>query len=101
MIAAGTPVRLGTAALAAPRARDVSRPRDIWAPDAVDHFLAVGEYRGRDAIARYFRDLFAAFPALIIDTEQIHKAGQDVAVAGDGHVHRQAASRCARDRRSA
>ena len=79
-IEARTPVEAATATFAMLRERDLSRPEQIWAADAVDHFLAVGSYRGRGAIAGYFRDLFSAFPDLVIETERICESGADLAV---------------------
>lgn len=51
---------------------------DIWVPDAVDHFLAVGTYRGRDAIVEFLDGYFAAFPDLRIDVEDCLVDGQRV-----------------------
>ena len=50
---------------------DLSRAAEIWKPDAVDYFLAVGTYRGRDAIVGYFKEMFAAIPDLRIEVEDV------------------------------
>jgi steroid delta-isomerase-like uncharacterized protein len=50
---------------------DLSRASEIWAADAVDDFVAVGVYRGRDAIVGFFEQFFAAFPDLRIEVEDV------------------------------
>ena len=50
---------------------DLSRAAEIWKPDAVDYFPAVGTYRGRDAIVGYFKEMFAAIPDLRIEVEDV------------------------------
>jgi steroid delta-isomerase-like uncharacterized protein len=43
--------------------RDLSDPYRYWTDDSVDHFLAAGRsVRGAEALAQWFRDLFAAVP---------------------------------------
>jgi steroid delta-isomerase-like uncharacterized protein len=43
--------------------RDLSDPYRYWTDDSVDHFLAAGRsVRGAQALAQWFRDLFAAVP---------------------------------------
>jgi steroid delta-isomerase-like uncharacterized protein len=43
--------------------RDLSDPYRYWTDDSVDHFLAAGQsVRGAQALAQWFRDLFAAVP---------------------------------------
>jgi steroid delta-isomerase-like uncharacterized protein len=43
--------------------RDLSDPYRYWTDDSVDHFLAAGKsVRGAQALAQWFRDLFAAVP---------------------------------------
>jgi steroid delta-isomerase-like uncharacterized protein len=59
---------------------DLSRAAEIWKPDAVDHFLAVGTYRGRDAIVGVFEELFAAFPDVRIEVEDVVVEGRRVVV---------------------
>jgi steroid delta-isomerase-like uncharacterized protein len=50
---------------------DLSRAAEIWASDAVDDFLAIGVYRGRDAIVGFFTEFFGAFPDLRIEVEDV------------------------------
>jgi steroid delta-isomerase-like uncharacterized protein len=59
---------------------DLSRAAEIWKPDAVDYFLAVGPYRGRDAIVGFFEEMFAAFPDFRIQVEDVVVDGRRVAV---------------------
>ena len=41
--------------------RDLSDPYRYWTDESVDHFLAAGRsVRGAEALAQWFRDLFAA-----------------------------------------
>jgi predicted ester cyclase len=51
--------------------RDLSRAEDIWAPEAVDHFLPVGDAIGRDGIVEFFEEMFAALPDLEIEVERV------------------------------
>ncbi|MFN2545036.1 MAG: ester cyclase [Actinomycetota bacterium] len=41
---------------------DLERVAPFVHPDAVDDFVAVGVYRGRERILGFFRELFGAFP---------------------------------------
>jgi hypothetical protein len=51
--------------------RDLSDPSRYWTDDSVDHFLALGKsVRGKDALAGFFRGLFAAFPDWTLDMER-------------------------------
>jgi steroid delta-isomerase-like uncharacterized protein len=50
---------------------DLSAQEDIWAPDAVDHFMPVGDAIGRDAIVAFFTEMFAAFPDFDIQVERV------------------------------
>jgi steroid delta-isomerase-like uncharacterized protein len=51
--------------------RDLSNPELIWAEDAVDHFLAVGDAVGRDGIVAFFEGLFAALPDFTVEVERV------------------------------
>lgn len=51
--------------------RDLSDPSRYWTDESVDHFLALGKsVRGKDALAGFFRELFAAFPDWTLEIEQ-------------------------------
>jgi len=63
--------RLARESIAAINHHDLSRLERYWGPDSVDHFVPVGEFRGRDALRSYFRDAFCAFPDLRIDIDRI------------------------------
>jgi steroid delta-isomerase-like uncharacterized protein len=50
--------------------RDLSDPYRYWTDDSVDHFLAAGKsVRGAEALAQWFRDLFAAVPDWKLEVE--------------------------------
>jgi steroid delta-isomerase-like uncharacterized protein len=50
--------------------RDLSDPSRYWTDDSVDHFLAAGRtVRGAEALAQWFRDLFAAVPDWRLEIE--------------------------------
>ena len=50
--------------------RDLSDPYRYWTDDSVDHFLAAGRsVRGAQALAQWFRDLFAAVPDWKLEIE--------------------------------
>jgi steroid delta-isomerase-like uncharacterized protein len=64
MTAAGarTPAEVARATFDAVGKKDPDGIVALGAPDYVDDFVAVGEFRGRDAVRDFFRELFAAFP---------------------------------------
>src|SRR3954454_19581585 len=50
--------------------RDLSEPRRYWTDDSVDHFIAAGvSVRGPEALAQWFRNLFAAVPDWKLEIE--------------------------------
>jgi steroid delta-isomerase-like uncharacterized protein len=50
--------------------RDLSDPYRYWTDESVDHFLAAGRtVRGAQALAQWFRDLFAAVPDWQVEIE--------------------------------
>ena len=50
--------------------RDLSDPYRYWTDESVDYFLAAGrEVRGAQALAQWFRDLFAAVPDWTLEVE--------------------------------
>jgi steroid delta-isomerase-like uncharacterized protein len=50
--------------------RDLSDPYRYWTDDSVDHFLAAGRsVRGAQALAQWFRDVFAAMPDWSLEIE--------------------------------
>ena len=51
--------------------RDLSDPSRYWTDESVDDFIALGKtVRGKDALAVFFRELFAAFPDWKLEIEQ-------------------------------
>jgi steroid delta-isomerase-like uncharacterized protein len=62
---------LARAAFAQLANHDLGRPERIWAAEAVDHFLPVGDAVGRDAIVAFFEELFAALPDFTIEVERV------------------------------
>lgn len=50
---------------------DLSRAEEIWAREAVDHFLPVGDAVGRAGIVAFFQELFAALPDFHVDVERV------------------------------
>jgi steroid delta-isomerase-like uncharacterized protein len=51
--------------------RNLSDPSRYWTDESVDHFLALGKsVCGKDALAAFFRGLFAAFPDWTLEIEQ-------------------------------
>jgi steroid delta-isomerase-like uncharacterized protein len=50
--------------------RDLSDPYRYWTDESVDYFLAAGRtVRGAEALAQWFRDLFAAIPDWRLEIE--------------------------------
>lgn len=54
--------------------------RELVPPDGVDDFVAVGEFRGPDAIRGYFAEMFAAFPDFHIAVDRIVSSGSTAVV---------------------
>lgn len=51
---------------------DLSDPSRYWTDESVDHVIALGEsVHGKDALADFFRELFASFPDWTLQIEQI------------------------------
>lgn len=67
--------RIARQAFAALDRHDLSRPELIWATDAVDHLLPIGDAVGRDAIVAFFTEMVAALPDLTVEVE--HTIAQD------------------------
>jgi steroid delta-isomerase-like uncharacterized protein len=51
--------------------RDLDTAMKFNTDDAVDDFVAIGEFRGRLAIRRFFDELLAAFPDFVIVADSI------------------------------
>ena len=57
--------------------RDLSDPYRFWTDDSVDHFLAAGRsVRGAEALAQWFRDVFAAMPDWTLEVENTVDDGE-------------------------
>ena len=57
--------------------RDLADPSRYWTDDSVDHFVALGRtVKGKDALAAFFRELFAAFPDWSLEIEQTIDDGE-------------------------
>src|SRR4051794_27822366 len=57
--------------------RDLSDPYRYWTDESVDHFLAAGRsVCGAQALAQWFRDLFAAMPDWSLDVENVVDDGE-------------------------
>jgi predicted ester cyclase len=65
------PVDVARAVFEAAGRRDPDGIVELGAADYVDDFVAVGEFRGRDAIREFFRETFAAFPDFQMSVEAI------------------------------
>jgi steroid delta-isomerase-like uncharacterized protein len=75
-----TPEEAARRAFDALKRRDLSISREFWGPDSVDDFVAVGVFRGHDAILDYFQGMMAAFPDFDLDVEQIIGAERQAVV---------------------
>src|SRR3954465_3841941 len=61
--------------------RDLSDPYRYWTDDSVDYFLAAGrEVRGAQALAQWFRNVFAAIPDWKLVVENTVDDGHDQVV---------------------
>ena len=66
-----TPADVARAAFDAVSKRDPDGVAALGAPGYVDDFVAIGEFRGHDAVRAFFRDLFAAFPDFAMTVDRI------------------------------
>jgi steroid delta-isomerase-like uncharacterized protein len=66
-----TPREVAHAVFDAVAARDPDGIVEFGEPGYVDDFVAVGEFRGRDAIRDFFRQVFAAFPDFDMTVDRI------------------------------
>jgi len=64
--------------------RDLDTAMKFNTDDAVDDFVAIGEFRGRLAIRRFFDELLAAFPDFDIAVDRI--VGDDSAAVVQWHT---------------
>jgi steroid delta-isomerase-like uncharacterized protein len=68
---ARTPGEVARAVFEAVASRDVDGIVSCGEPGYVDDFVAIGEFRGRDAVRNFFRELFAAFPDFAMTVDRI------------------------------
>ena len=66
-----TPAEVAKAAVHAVASHDPDAIVALGAPDYVDDFIAVGEFKGRQAIRAFFTEMFVAFPDLTMSAERI------------------------------
>jgi predicted ester cyclase len=61
--------------------KDLSDPSRYWTDDAVDTFVALGfDLSGPEALAGYFRELFASMPDWRIEIERVVASGREAVV---------------------
>ena len=68
-----SPLEAATRIFAALRERDLTIIETAEHPDVVDDFVAIGEFRGADAVRGFFAELLTAFPDF--DLEVVHMVG--------------------------
>lgn len=66
-----TPADVALAAFQAVAARDPAAIVALGAPDYVDDFVAVGEFKGHASISAFFAELFAAIPDMTMSVDRI------------------------------
>ena len=66
-----TPLEVARAAFEAVGRRDPDGIVEYGGPDYIDDFVAVGQFRGRDAVRDFFRATFAAFPDFEMTVDRI------------------------------
>jgi steroid delta-isomerase-like uncharacterized protein len=66
-----TPEEVALAVVAATKAHDPDAMVALGHPDYVDDFVPTGEKRGREAIRRFFAEMFVAFPDFEFEAERI------------------------------
>lgn len=66
-----TPAQVAASAIASFATRDPDLVSANAHPDGVDDVVAIGEFRGRDAIREFYGEMFRAFPDFEIHAERI------------------------------
>jgi len=66
-----TPLKVARAAFDALSKRDLDAVLEFHTDETVDDFVAIGEFRGKAAIRRFFEELFAAFPDFEMTVDRI------------------------------
>jgi len=66
-----TPKEVAAALFDAITAKDLDRPLELQDPDVVDDFVAIGQFRGRDAVRAFFAEMYEAFPDFRIEVDRI------------------------------
>ena len=66
-----TPAEVARAAFDAVIAGDPERIVELGAPDLVDDFVPIGEFKGREAVKAFFQELLAAFPDFEMNVDRI------------------------------
>ena len=79
-----TPSEMARTIFEALSKRDLDTAMKFNTDDAVDDFVAIGEFRGRLAIRRFFDELLAAFPDFDIAVDRI--VGDDSAAVVQWHA---------------
>ena len=74
-----TPLKVARGAFDALSKKDLDALSEFQSEETVDDFVAIGEVSGRAAIRRFFEELLAAFPDLVITAGRI-VAGDQAAV---------------------
>jgi len=83
---ATTAREIALASVEGARARDPDRIVErAHTDDYADDFVAIGEFRGRDAVREFFAEMFAAFPDFEFTVERV--AADSDAVAVKWHAH--------------
>ncbi len=75
-----TPAQVAEAALASFASRDADQVAANVHADAVEHFLPIGEFRGRAAIRDFWHEVFSAFPDFEIEATRIVADDSNAAV---------------------
>jgi steroid delta-isomerase-like uncharacterized protein len=66
-----SPLEVARAVFDAVSRKDLDGIVSRGAPDYVDDFIAIGEFRGRDAVREFFRETFAALPDFAMTVDRI------------------------------
>jgi steroid delta-isomerase-like uncharacterized protein len=72
---AKSPKELAEEAFEALGRGDIATVEQYWDQDIHEDFVAVGEFRGREAISAFFRETFDAFPDFSMEVERITAEG--------------------------
>ena len=71
MVTSTSPVDVASRIFEALNHQDLDQVAELWHPDLVDDFVAIGEFRGPDGARGFFEELFTAVPDIVFTVDRL------------------------------